>query len=259
MKITGIFDSHGHYDHGQFDEDRDGLLQSMKSAGVDYILNSASDLESSKAAIALSEKYDFIYGSVGVHPHDASSMDDKVFAEIKQLASHPKVVAIGEMGLDFYYDYSPRDVQEQVFHKQLALAKELDMPVIIHSREACEKTLNIVRQYNPKGVVHCFSGSAQTAVEYVKLGMYIGLTGVVTFKNARKALEVAAAVPIDRLLIETDCPYMAPVPYRGKRSDSSMLNHVLEVLAPIKGVSPQELADITRENAFRAFEISVKA
>ncbi len=256
MQLTGIFDSHAHYDHEDFDSDRSELLSSMAEKGISHILNSSSDIISSRASVKLTAEYPFFYASVGVHPHDATTLNDEVIGELKKLSEIEKVVAIGEIGLDFHYDFSPRDIQREAFEKQLILAKELDMPIIIHSREACEETLNLVKKYRPKGVVHCFSGSVETALEYVKLGMYIGLTGVVTFKNAKKPIEVAAAVPIEHLLIETDCPYMAPVPFRGKRCDSSMLISVANTIANTKGIPPQELCDITRENVFRAFEIN---
>lgn len=255
--IENIFDSHAHYDDEAFEEDRDELLKSMKKNGVSLIMNAACNLKTSLAAEKLSREYDFVYAAAGVHPEAAESYDGNTEKEIIRLLTEcPKVKVLGEIGLDYHYEDSCcREIQLDVFEKQLKVAKELDVPVIIHSREATEDTMRLLKKYNPKGVVHCYSGSAETAKEILKLGMYIGFTGVITFKNARRAVESAEVIPLDRLLVETDCPYMAPVPFRGKRCDSSMLQSTVEKLAEIKKVTPQELADITNANAKKLFNI----
>lgn len=253
-----LFDSHAHYDDRQFDGDRDALLGSMPERGVRYAVNVGCDLESSAQGVRLAEQYPFLYCAVGVHPHESADAPEDMEERLAKLAAHPKVRAIGEVGLDFHYDLSPRDVQRAVFRRQVLLANELGMPVVVHDREAHGETLALLRELRPGGIVHCFSGSAEMAGEIVRLGMYVGFTGVVTFKNARRALEAAAVVPLDRLLIETDCPYMAPEPYRGRRCDSSMLPGVVAALASIKGVEPQALARAACENACRVFGIALE-
>lgn len=249
MDIENIFDSHAHYDSDRFDGDRDEVLAGLTSKGVRYVMNAASNLESAENCAKLAEKYGFAYASAGIHPHDSAQASESWRNELEKLLDRPRIMAVGEIGLDYHYDFSPRQIQLEIFEGQLKIAARHGLPVIVHDREAHEDTLRLLKEYKPKGVVHCYSGSAEMAKELLKLGLYIGFTGVVTFKNARKALEAAAAVPLDRLLIETDCPYMAPEPYRGKRCDSSMLREVATVLAGIKNVTPQELADITCENA----------
>lgn len=253
--MKNIFDSHAHYDDRRFDGDRDEVLAALPEKGVGFVMNAACHLESAKESIRLAEKYDYVYASAGVHPHDAKDAPADLSARLRELLCHPKVKAVGEIGLDYHYDFSPRDVQIKIFEEQLALARELDLPVIIHDREAHADMLRILREYTPRGIMHCYSGSAEMAKEILDLGLYIGFTGVVTFKNARKTLEAAAAVPLDRLLIETDCPYMAPEPYRGKRCDSSMLNKTAEVLAKVKNITAQELLDVTFDNAKKIYDI----
>ena len=254
--ITGIFDSHTHYDDERFSADTDKTLERIHQNGVQNVLNSAGDLESCLTSVALAEKYDWIYAAVGVHPHDAADVPAQYIKHLEDLALNcPKVRAIGEIGLDYFYDGAYKLTQQKVFGEQLELAGRLGLPVIIHDREAHADTMECLCKYRPSGVVHCFSGSAEMARQVVKLGMYVGFTGVITFKNSRRAAEAARQVPLDRLLVETDCPYMAPEPYRGKRCDSSMLDKTIEALAAIKGLSPQELADITNENARRLFHI----
>ena len=250
------FDSHAHYDDNRFDADREAVIAALREAGVRAVMNSASDLESSRAALALAKRYPFFRASAGVHPHEAKALDAAVLGEIARLCREPEVVALGEIGLDYYYDRSEREVQREAFRRQLALARELDLPVVIHSRDAAQDTLEIVREYRPRGVVHCFSYSAEQAREYVELGMYLGFTGVVTFPNAKKPLEAAAAVPLDRILIETDCPYLAPVPYRGRRCDSTMLHATADALAAAKGISRDALLRAAWENAMRVYEIT---
>jgi TatD DNase family protein len=251
-----FFDSHAHYDDERFEPDREQVLEGLRKAGVGAVLNAGADIQSSRAAAALARRYDFIWASVGVHPHEASSVDDAALLEIEMLSKDDRAVAIGEIGLDFYYDFSPRDVQRAAFERQLALARDLDLPVIIHSRDAHQETFELVRKYRPRGVVHCFSGSAELAREYAKLGMYLGFTGVVTFPNAKKPLAAACAVPTERLLLETDCPYMAPVPFRGKRCDSTMLPHTAAAIAAARGMETDELIRAAWENAARVYEIA---
>ncbi len=250
-----IFDTHAHYDDERFNEDRDHLLSSLFEGSVSHIINCGCDFKSSLTTIALAEKYPRLYAAIGVHAHEASECSEEDLAEIKKLYSHSKVAAVGEIGLDYYYDFSPRERQIEVFTQQVKLANELNLPVIIHDREAHEDTLNILKEFIPKGVVHCFSGSREMAEEIVKLGLYIGLGGAVTFKNARKPIEVAEYLPIDRLLLETDAPYMTPVPFRGKRCDSSHIAYTAEKIAEVKSMNTQELIDICNRNAKNLFGI----
>ncbi|NLY42735.1 MAG: TatD family hydrolase [Clostridiaceae bacterium] len=253
-----FFDSHAHYDDERFDEDRDTLLKGMPGKGISYILNAASNIDSSKECIRLAEKYDFIYAAVGVHPHDAATLDDNSFQLIAEMAKSPKVVAIGEIGLDYYYDYSPREVQKYWFRKQIQLARELGLPVIIHNRDAHADSLEIVASEDIStvgGVFHCFSGSWEMAKRLLNMGIYISVGGPVTFKNAVKVVEVVKNIPLDRLLIETDCPYLTPVPHRGKRNDSTYIGYVAEKIGEIRGISTEKVAEITLENARRLFKI----
>lgn len=250
---NNIFDTHAHYDDEKFNGDRAEVLSFVKANGVSRIIDCGCDLKSSLAAVNLSEEYDFIYAAVGVHAHEADEAAEKDFAEIEKLYAHKKVVAVGEIGLDYHYDFSPRERQLEVFERQLILANKLDLPVIIHDREAHEDTLRLLKKHRPKGVVHCFSGSVESAKEVLSLGMYIGLGGAVTFKNAKKPVEVAKFVPDDFLLLETDCPYMAPVPYRGKRCDSSMIASTAELIASVRNTDTQTLIDRCHENADRLF------
>ena len=252
-----IFDSHAHYDSEAFDADRKELLNALPEQGVCGIINCASDMASSLTSLELADEFNFVYAACGVHPHEAEGCKDGYISVLKKLCGEEKCVAVGEIGLDYHYDFSPREIQKAVFEQQLILAKELDLPVIIHDREAHEDTMNLLKKYRPKGVVHCFSGSAEMAKEVVKLGMYIGLGGAVTFKNARKPREVAEIVPEDRLLIETDCPYMTPVPFRGQRCDSSFIPHTAEVLAQARGVTSDEILNLTRKNANTLFGLEL--
>lgn len=252
-----IFDTHAHYDASRFDSDRDDVLSALPSAGVGLVLDPGCDLPSSRAAVALAERYEHVCAAVGIHPEDCADFQDTDLDELRRLAHFPKVVAIGEIGLDYYWeDNPPRDLQQAVFRKQLALAQELDLPVIVHDREAHGDSLAIIREFPAvTGVFHCFSGSPEMAVELVKRGWYLGFDGPVTYKNAKRAPEVAAVTPPDRMVVETDAPYMAPVPYRGKRNDSRYLPHVIEKLAEWKGIAPEELTRITWENGKRLFRI----
>ncbi len=249
-----IFETHAHYEDERFDEDRDELLSSMHEHGIGTIVNVGASLDSVKKSISLASQYDFIYAAVGVHPSDISCMDEAAYSWLQEQVKHPKVVAVGEIGLDYYWDKeeSIQKQQRSWFRKQLELAEETGLPVIIHSRDAAEDTLAMMKEAYAKhitGVIHCFSYSAQLAEEYVRMGFYIGVGGVVTFKNAKKLKEVVARIPLERILLETDCPYMAPEPYRGKRNSSLYLPYVVQKIAEIKGVSEQEVADITQQNA----------
>ncbi len=255
--MNNIFDSHAHYDSEAFDDDRKELLDTLLSQGVCGIINCGSDMASSLKSLELADEYDFIYAACGVHPHEAEGCKAGYIDVLKKLCLEEKCVAVGEIGLDYHYDFSPREIQKQVFEQQLVLAKELDLPVIIHDREAHEDTFELLKRYKSKGVVHCFSGSAEMAKEIVKLGMYIGLGGAVTFKNARKPKEVAEVVPSDKLLIETDCPYMTPVPHRGKRCDSTYIPFTAEVIAEIRGTTLQGVLDLTRANANKLFGLEL--
>ncbi len=250
-----LFDTHAHYSDERFSEDREELLSSMPSLGVSNILNVSCTLADSAFSIGLAERYDFIYAAVGIHPHEAGEEPEENIDGLREAARHPKVVAIGEIGLDYHYDFCPRELQRRFFERQLVLANELSLPVLIHDREAHADCLELVSKHRPKGLFHCYSGSAEMARELVKLGFYISFSGSVTFKNARKLVEAAAAVPPDRLLIETDCPYLAPEPYRGKRNHSGYVREVAGKLSEIHGISLEEMAEVTSGNAKRLFGI----
>lgn len=251
-----IFDSHAHYLDARFDEDRDTLLDTLLSGDVCGIVENGTTAASSRLAVELAHRHTNLWAAVGIHPEEAACATEADLAVIEQLAADNKVVAIGEIGLDYHYeDYCPRDVQKQWFTRLLELANHLKMPVVVHDREAHEDVLHYLQEYRPVGVVHCFSGSAEMAREIVKLGMYIGIGGVITFKNARKTVEVAASIPLDRLLLETDAPYLAPVPHRGHRCDSSMIRYAAETIAAIRGMAADELLDITTANAKRLYQI----
>lgn len=253
--MTEIFDSHAHYDDTAFDADRETLLAALPQSGVTGVICPGVSVASSERCIALARQFGFIRAAVGIHPSDIGEAADGDIDRLRALCAAPEVVAVGEIGLDYHYDDSPREVQRQWFEAQLRLAAEIGLPVIVHDREAHEDVLTLLRKYRPHGVVHCFSGSVETMRETVALGMYIGLGGAVTFKNARKPLEVAAAVPADRLLLETDAPYMAPVPYRGRRNDSAYITETAAVIAAVRGVTPEELGRQTADNARKLFGI----
>lgn len=252
---NNIFDTHSHYDDPQFDGDRDELLNSLPQKGIIGVVSCGCDPETTRFNAQLAEKYDYIYFAAGFHPENLEGLNADDLAMVEQYAKQKKCVAIGEIGLDYHWMASSKEVQKEFFAAQCELANKLDMPVIVHDREAHADTLEILKQYKPKGVLHCFSGSAETAKEIVKMGMYIGLNGVATFKNARKSIEAAKAIPIERLVLETDCPYLAPVPCRGKRNDSSFIPYIAERLSGELGISAQELLNITAQNAKRLYEL----
>ena len=254
-----IFDTHAHYDSNGFNADRHEVLSSLPERGVGLVVDPGCDLPSSRAAIALAEQYPHVYAAVGIHPEDCAGTGEESYAALRELCRHEKVVAIGEIGLDYYWkENPPKEFQQQVLRRQLELALELDLPVIIHDREAHGDTLAVVRDYPAlRGVFHCFSGSPEMAEELLKRGWYLGFDGPITYKNARRAPEVAAITPLDRILIETDAPYLSPVPFRGKRNDSTNLPYVVEKLAEWKGVTPDEMERITWENGKRLFGIEV--
>ena len=249
-----IFDTHAHYDDKAFDGDREELLEKLFSESVAYIVNQGTDLKLSKYSISLAERYENMYCAVGIHPENIteSSIDD--IEKIERLAGHPKAVAIGEIGLDYYWDI-PKEPQKVIFEKQLILANKLNMPVNIHDREAHGDVLEYLRKYKPKGILHSFSGSVEMARKIVKLGMYIGIGGVVTFKNARKSVEVVKDIPLERIVLETDCPYLSPVPFRGKRNNSGMIIYTAEKIAEIKNISVEEVLKETCENAKKVYNI----
>lgn len=251
-----IFDTHAHYDDKAFDEDRESLLSSLAEKGVGLVLNPGCDVPSSRAALALAGRFAFVYAAVGIHPEELGDDPMNALREIRSLAAHEKCRAIGEIGLDYYWDVSRKDEQKAVFSAQMALAQELEKPVIVHDREAHADSLEIVLRYpKVRGVFHCFSGSAEMAKELLRRGWYLGFDGPVTYKNARKALEVLEITPPDRILVETDSPYMSPVPLRGKRNDSSNLVYIINKAAEVKGVTPEEMTQITEENGKRLFHI----
>lgn len=255
--MENIFDTHAHYADSAFDEDRYEILDALPSKGVRYVTLASSSAEDTLINSELSRQYGYIYCAAGVHPESVDS-NPADYLEIieKTVRENPKVRAVGEIGLDYHYDGYDRERQIGIFCEQLELAESLDLPVIIHSRDAAEDTLNILKKYKPRGVVHCFGGSAETAKEIIRLGMYISFTGVLTFKNAKKALKALAEVPLERLMLETDCPYMAPSPYRGQRCDSSMIPFTAQKAAEIKGADVQELLDITCRNGMEFYGIS---
>lgn len=252
-----LFDTHAHMDDRAFDDDRGELLSRLPEAGIGLLMNPGCSLASSRAACALAKEYDYIYAAVGSHPDAAAEVSPEVLEAYRALVrENPKVKAIGEIGLDYHYEDVPREIQKEAFRAQMALAAELDLPVIVHEREAHADGMAIVREFpTVTGVFHCYSGSLEMAKELVSLGWYIGFTGVLTFKNARKALEVAAGLPLDRIALETDCPYMSPEPFRGKRNDPGKLYRMAQALASLRGLSEEDVQRITLENGRRLYRI----
>lgn len=248
-----IFDSHSHYDDEKFDECRDELLSQLHDNGVADVISCSVDGNSARNTLRIAEKYDYVYAAVGIHPENLKS--NTKISEIESLAKHPKCVAIGEIGLDYYFDSENKEEQINCFQKQIILANKLNLPVIVHDREAHADTLNILKKYKPRGVVHCFSGSVDMAKEILKLGMYIGVGGVVTFKNSKKLPDVVKIIPDDKLLVETDCPYLAPEPYRGKLCHSGLITFTAGKISEIKSCSLEEILNITKNNAIELFNI----
>lgn len=254
-----IFETHAHYDDKAFDEDRENLLPELYQNGITTIINVSSDLASIKRTLSLAEKYPYIYGAVGVHPSDSGELTEETFLELTKACRHEKVVAVGEIGLDYYWQEPEKEIQKKWFERQLLLAQEVSLPVIIHSREAAKDTLDMMRALHAEksgGVIHCFSYSKEMAAEFLKLGYYFGIGGVVTFQNAKKLREAVAYIPIDKILLETDSPYLAPVPNRGKRNNSGNIPYIAQELAQIKGVSYEKIIAATRQNSERLFGVS---
>jgi len=245
-----LFDTHAHMNDPAFDADRAEILLGLKEKGVAYMMNVGCCLESSRDCIAMAEEYPFVYASVGSHPDSADEVNESVLDAYRQMAQHPKVKAIGEIGLDYHYEDIPREIQKRAFRMQMELAQELNMPVIVHERDAHDDGMRIAKEFkNVTGVFHCYSGSAEMARQLVDMGWYIGFTGVLTFKNARKAVETAQRIPLERIVLETDCPFMAPEPFRGKRNDPGYLYRMAEQLAQLRNISVEEVCRITTENA----------
>ena len=253
-----IFETHAHYDDDRFAEDRDEILNGLPEAGIGIVINSGASVESTKDTVELAKKYNHVYAAVGVHPSEIAELDEDFMEWMKQHASWEKTVAIGEIGLDYYWDKEP-EVQEKQrywFGRQIELARETRLPIIVHSREAAADTMQVLKEHHAEeipGVIHCFSYSKEMALEFIKMGYYIGVGGVVTFKNAKKLIETVEAIPLEHILLETDCPYMAPEPYRGKRNSSYYLTYVVEKIAELKGVTTEEVERVTEENARRLF------
>ena len=251
-----LFDTHAHMDDRAFDEDRASLLESLPDQGIALLMNPGCSLASSRNAVKLAQEHSYIYAAIGSHPDAADEVDDAAIAEYRLLAKHPKVKAIGEIGLDYHYEDIPRDIQQQAFRRQMALARELGLPVIVHMRDAWEDSMAIVEEFpEVTGVFHCFSGSSETAAWLVNRGWYIGFTGVLTFKNARKAVQVAQSIPLERIVLETDCPYMSPEPFRGKRNDPGKLYRMAQQLALIRGITEEEAQAVTLENGKRLYRL----
>ena len=251
-----LFDTHAHLNDPVFDEDRDTLISSLPGEGVVLVMNPGCSLENSLQAIAIAEKYDFVYAAVGTHPDTAEEVNEQVIQQYRSLCTHPKVKAIGEIGVDYYYETIPREIQLRAFRMQMELARETGLPVIIHERDAHDDGMRMIKEFpDVTGVFHCYSGSAEMARQLVKMGWYIGFTGVLTFKNARKAVETAQSIPLDRIVLETDCPFMAPEPFRGKRNHPGYLYRMAERLAELRELPVEEIHRITTENGKRLYRI----
>ncbi|MBI6002253.1 TatD family hydrolase [Clostridium perfringens] len=252
-----IFDTHAHYDSDSFDEDRENVIKELKENGVIGVLNCGSDLYGLRKSVELAKEFDMFYAAVGIHPENADEFNEDVVKEIKEFVKNEKVKAIGEIGLDYYWEENPpREVQKEVFRAQMKLADELNLPVVIHDRDAHKDTLEIMKEFpHVIGVVHCFSGSVEFAKECIKLGYYIGFTGVLTFKNAKKLVDVCREIPAERMLVETDCPFMAPVPFRGKRNKSDYIEYIIDKMSEIRGISGEEMNEVLLNNKKRLFKI----
>lgn len=248
-------DVHAHLDDEAFDDDREQVLKSIEAAGI-IVINAGSDLATSRFSVELAEKHEFIYACVGVHPHEAHKVQKDYIKELEKLAKSPKVLGIGEIGLDYYYDFSDKKIQKKIFLEQLELAKGLELPVVIHDRDAHQDTLDILRRSRPdRGLMHCYSGSLEMAEEFIRLGFYFSFGGVISFKNAKKPKEVASKLPLDRILLETDCPYLTPEPYRGKRNDSTKIPVIAEQLAELRQLSASEIKKAAYSNFTRLFNL----
>ena len=257
-----IFDTHAHYDDEAFDEDRDRVLMGLKEAGVGTVLNVGASMASSESTLALTEQYPFVYGSAGVHPRETAELDEEKFQRLCEILKNPKILAVGEIGLDYYWEEPEHEIQKKWFLRQLELARQMQLPVIIHSRDAAKDTLDMMKEARAGeigGVIHCFSYGTEIAREYLNMGFFLGIGGVLTFKNAKKLKEVAAYAPIEQIVLETDCPYMAPTPHRGTRNTSANLSYVVNALAEIKGILPEQVIEITEQNARRLYRMDVKA
>ncbi|MDR3313335.1 MAG: TatD family hydrolase [Oscillospiraceae bacterium] len=254
--MNNIFDSHAHYTDRRFAQDRAQALAALPGQGVAALLCCGSDVPDSRAALQLAEQYPYVYAACGIHPHEAKTADDAAYDELAALLQAQRCCAVGEIGLDYHYDFSPREQQQACFLRQLLLAKERDLPVVIHDREAHEDTLRLLRRFRPAGVVHCFSGSMEMARDLLELGFYLGFGGAATFKNARKPLEIAAKIPLDRLLLETDAPYMTPEPHRGDRCESWHIACTAEKIARARGMEPQALVDAAHANTRQCFRLA---
>ena len=257
--IDMIFETHAHYDDSQFDEDRDQMLEGLPAAGVGKVVDIGSSRVSNDKIIELMDKYEFVYGALGIHPCDSVQLEEMGIEWLEEACEHPKCVAIGEIGLDFYWDKDNCEVQKKWFRRMLNLAREKKLPVVIHSRDAAQDTIDIMKEENAQeigGVIHCFSYSKEIAKIFVDMGFYIGVGGVITFTNGKKLKEAVEVIPMDRIVLETDCPYLAPVPFRGKRNNSAYLTYVIEAIAEIKGLSVEEVEQITYENALRLYRMN---
>ena len=254
----GVIDTHAHYDDDAFDEDRESLLDSLPEHGIEGVVNVSASLSSCRQTVSLVESYPFLYGAVGVHPSETAELTEESFAWLKAAARSSKVVAVGEIGLDYYWEEPDHKIQKEWFHRQLELAKELGLPVIIHSREAANDTLQILKEHSAAqlgGVIHCFSYGKDLAREYLSMGFYLGIGGVVTFKNAKKLKEVVEYMPMDKMVLETDCPYLSPEPFRGTRNSSLNLPYVVKAVSEIKGISEEKIIEITYKNAKDLYRI----
>lgn len=253
-----LFDTHAHYDDEKFELDRDDVIEKAYRSGVSYIINAATDIKSCEESLAFTSKYEYVYAAVGIHPHEVGKVDENTLSIIAQLAKEDKVVAIGEIGLDYYYDTAPREIQKHWFAQQINLARDLQLPIIVHDRDAHQDSMDIIKDNKANevgGVFHCYSGSVEMAKELLNYNFYISVGGALTFKNAKKLVEVVRWIPMERLLIETDCPYLTPEPHRGKRNDSSYVRFVAEKVAQIKQLSFEEVAEVTLENAKKLFKL----
>lgn len=253
-----IFETHAHYDDKQFDEDRDELLQSLSAAGVDKVVNIGASMDSNGKILELMDKYDFLYGALGIHPSDTKQLEETGIGWLREACKHPKCVAIGEIGLDYYWEKEDRETQKKWFREMLNLARDQKLPVVIHSRDAAQDTIDIMKEENAQeigGVIHCFSYSKEIAKIFLDMGFYIGVGGVVTFSNGKKLKETVEEIPMERIVLETDCPYLAPVPFRGKRNNSAYLTYVIEEIAKIKGLTTDEVERITYENAMKLYRM----